>query len=102
MVFITGGERARFDTAPVEAQAMVRACLEAYRFSNDDYWLKKPGARLNVPWSEDLHLPVYDPTTGVCRDGCILIARTRIQAQSLRWLFSSFIGITAGRKYNKI
>ena len=65
-----GGERARFDQQPVEAQAMVSACLEAYRFSNDDYWLKE--ARRAFEWflgRNDLHLPVYDPTTGGCRDG---------------------------------
>jgi hypothetical protein len=65
-----GGERARFDQQPVEAQAMVSACLEAYRISSDDYWLKE--ARRAFEWflgRNDLHLPVYDPTTGGCRDG---------------------------------
>ena len=65
-----GGERARFDQQPVEAQAMVSACLEAYRISNDDNWLKE--ARRAFEWflgRNDLHLPVYDPTTGGCRDG---------------------------------
>ena len=65
-----GGERARFDQQPVEAQAMVSACLEAYRGTGDQRWRKE--ARRAFEWflgRNDLHLPIYDPTTGGCRDG---------------------------------
>jgi glycosyltransferase involved in cell wall biosynthesis len=65
-----GGERARFDQQPVEAQAMVSACLEAYHLSGEKYWQKE--ARRSFEWflgRNDLHLPLYDPTTGGCRDG---------------------------------
>jgi hypothetical protein len=65
-----GGERARFDQQPVEAQAMVSACLEAYRITGDVIWHKE--ARRAFEWflgRNDLHLQVYDPTTGGCRDG---------------------------------
>ena len=65
-----GGERARFDQQPVEAQAMVSACLEAYRITGDRYWNKE--ARRAFEWflgRNDLNLPIYDPTTGGCRDG---------------------------------
>ena len=65
-----GGERARFDQQPVEAQAMVSACLEAHHLTGDKYWQKE--ARRAFEWflgRNDLHLPVYDPTTGGCRDG---------------------------------
>ncbi len=68
--YTRGGERARFDQQPVEAQAMVSACLEAYRFTSDDHWIKE--ARRAFEWflgRNDLHLAVYDPTTGGCRDG---------------------------------
>jgi hypothetical protein len=64
------GERARFDQQPVEAQAMVSACLEAYRITGDKRWHKE--ARRAFEWflgRNDLNLPVYDPTTGGCRDG---------------------------------
>ncbi len=64
------GERARFDQQPVEAQAMVSACLEAYRITDDARWRKE--ARRAFDWflgRNDLHLPIYDPTTGGCRDG---------------------------------
>jgi hypothetical protein len=65
-----GGERARFDQQPVEAQAMVSACLEAYRVTSDKRWRKE--ARRAFEWflgRNDLNLPIYDPTTGGCRDG---------------------------------
>jgi glycosyltransferase involved in cell wall biosynthesis len=65
-----GGERARFDQQPVEAQAMVSACLEAYRTTSDTRWRKE--ARRAFEWflgRNDLSLPTYDPMTGGCRDG---------------------------------
>ncbi|MEK6754115.1 MAG: glycosyltransferase family 4 protein [Chloroflexota bacterium] len=65
-----GGERARFDQQPVEAQAMVSACLEAHRITGEKSWHTE--ARRAFEWflgRNDLHLPVYDPTTGGCRDG---------------------------------
>ncbi|HEX5133536.1 MAG TPA: glycosyltransferase [Candidatus Krumholzibacteria bacterium] len=65
-----GGERALFDQQPVEAQAMVSACLEAQRVTGDKHWRRE--ARRAFEWflgRNDLHLPIYDPTTGGCRDG---------------------------------
>ena len=65
-----GGARARFDQQPVEAQAMVSACLAAYRLTGDTCWHKE--ARIAFDWflgRNDLNLPIYDPTTGGCRDG---------------------------------
>jgi hypothetical protein len=64
------GERARFDQQPVEAQATVSACLEAYQVTGERSWRKE--ARCAFEWflgRNDLNLPVYDPTTGGCRDG---------------------------------
>jgi glycosyltransferase involved in cell wall biosynthesis len=65
-----GGNRARFDQQPVEAQAMISACLEAYHVTGKKSWHKE--AHRAFEWflgRNDLHLPVYDPTTGGCRDG---------------------------------
>jgi glycosyltransferase involved in cell wall biosynthesis len=65
-----GKERPRFDQQPVEAQAMVSACLEAYRITREKKWYNE--SRRAFEWflgRNDLHLPVYDPTTGGCRDG---------------------------------
>lgn len=65
-----GGERARFDQQPIEAQATVSACLEAYRATMDFWWYEQ--AQRAFDWfigSNDLGLEVYSPTTGGCRDG---------------------------------
>jgi len=65
-----GGKRARFDQQPVEAQAMVSACLAADRITGDKRWRKE--ARRAFEWflgRNDLNLPIYDPMTGGCRDG---------------------------------
>jgi hypothetical protein len=64
------GERARFDQQPVEAQAMVSACLAAYQLTGDVRWHGE--ARVAFDWflgRNDLNLSIYDPTTGGCRDG---------------------------------
>jgi hypothetical protein len=64
------GERARFDQQPVEAQTMASACLEAYRSTNNERW--RAEAQCAFEWflgRNDLNLPLYDPTTGGCRDG---------------------------------
>ena len=68
--YIKGGERARFDQQPVEAQNMAAACLEAYRITSKDAWRRE--ARRAFEWflgRNDLNLPVYDPNTGGCHDG---------------------------------
>ena len=49
---------------------MVSACLEAYRVTIDKHWRRE--ARRAFEWflgRNDLNLPLYDPTTGGCRDG---------------------------------
>ena len=68
--YTRGGERARFDQQPVEAHAMISACREAYRSTNDERWRRE--AQHAFDWflgRNDLHLPIYDPATGGCRDG---------------------------------
>jgi glycosyltransferase involved in cell wall biosynthesis len=65
-----GGERAMFDQQPIEAQVTVSACIEAYRATNDPFWVTE--ARRAFEWflgRNDLGLAVYDATTGGCRDG---------------------------------
>ncbi|MEO0018387.1 MAG: hypothetical protein RLZZ522_1670 [Verrucomicrobiota bacterium] len=61
---------ARFDQQPVEAQAMVAACLEAFRATREDFWWRE--ARRTFEWflgRNDLGLPLADPASGGCRDG---------------------------------
>lgn len=65
-----GGECARFDQQPIEAYSMLSACLEAYRSTNDEYWLQK--ARAAFDWflgRNDLSLDLVDYRSGGCRDG---------------------------------
>jgi len=68
--YTKGGERSRFDQQPVEAQAMVSACLEAFRATGNENWRKE--ARRAFEWflgRNDLNLSIYDPLSGGCRDG---------------------------------
>ncbi len=65
-----GGERAVFDQQPIEAQATVSACIEAYHATNDRFWIAE--ARRAFEWflgRNDLGMALYDPGTGGCRDG---------------------------------
>ena len=65
-----GQDRARFDQQPVEANATVSACLEAYRVTQDAVWLTE--ARSAFEWflgRNDLGQELYDPSTGGCFDG---------------------------------
>jgi glycosyltransferase involved in cell wall biosynthesis len=65
-----GGARADFDQQPVEAQAMISACHEAYRATRDPAWTSE--AKRAFEWflgRNDLAVPLYDFITGGCRDG---------------------------------
>jgi glycosyltransferase involved in cell wall biosynthesis len=65
-----GEEKPRFDQQPIEVQAMVSACLEAYRMTGDKRWYQE--AQRAFDWflgRNDLGLPLYDSLTGGCRDG---------------------------------
>jgi glycosyltransferase involved in cell wall biosynthesis len=65
-----GGERARFDQQPVEAQAMVSACLTAKAVTDNTRWdLHLHRAFDWFLGHNDLGLSLYDPATGGCRDG---------------------------------
>ena len=64
------GVRADFDQQPVESQAMVAACLEAFRITEDRFWADE--AHRAFEWflgRNDLGLPLYDHATGGCSDG---------------------------------
>jgi glycosyltransferase involved in cell wall biosynthesis len=65
-----GGPKAIFDQQPVEAHAMVSACLEARRVTGLSRWTEH--AHHAFSWflgENQLQLWLYDPTTGGCRDG---------------------------------
>jgi hypothetical protein len=65
-----GKDRAIFDQQPIEAQATVSACIEAYRATSDLFWVAE--ARRAFEWflgRNDLGMSLYDAGTGGCRDG---------------------------------
>ena len=65
-----GESPAQFDQQPIEANAMLSACLEAYGATGDAIWLRE--ARRAFDWflgGNDLGIPLYDAQTGGCRDG---------------------------------
>jgi glycosyltransferase involved in cell wall biosynthesis len=65
-----GKERAQFDQQPIEAQATISACIEAYHATGDMFWVAE--ARRAFEWflgRNDLGLALYDAGTGGCRDG---------------------------------
>ena len=68
--FHRGKERAQFDQQPIEAQATISACIEAYHATGDMFWVAE--ARRAFEWflgRNDLGLALYDAGTGGCRDG---------------------------------
>jgi len=65
-----GETKAAFDQQPVEACAMVSACIEARRVTGDEIWLEH--ARRAFSWflgQNQVQQALYDPATGGCRDG---------------------------------
>jgi glycosyltransferase involved in cell wall biosynthesis len=64
-----GGTRANFDQQPIEAQAMVSACLDAYRVTSASEWYKQAQRAFDwfLGWN-DLGQELYAPSTGGCRD----------------------------------
>jgi glycosyltransferase involved in cell wall biosynthesis len=86
-----GGSRARFDQQPVEANAMVEACVEAFNVTRDKSWFDNAVMCFN--WflgHNDLNMPLYDPKTGGCRDGLMAdgINQNQGAESSLAWLLS--------------
>jgi hypothetical protein len=68
--FVEGSEKARFDQQPVEACTTISACLEVFRLTEERFWLEE--AQRVFSWflgRNDLQVPIYDATTGGCRDG---------------------------------
>ncbi|MBK6846707.1 MAG: glycosyltransferase family 4 protein [Proteobacteria bacterium] len=65
-----GGSKASFDQQPIEACAMISACLLAQRVTDDPRWGEE--ARRAFDWflgQNQLQQPLYDAATGACRDG---------------------------------
>ena len=64
------GNKAQFDQQPIEAAAMVDACIEAFNCTRDEEWITYAYRCLNWYQGEnDLGLALCDYATGGCRDG---------------------------------
>ncbi|GFP24169.1 hypothetical protein HKBW3S09_01635 [Candidatus Hakubella thermalkaliphila] len=64
------GEKARFDQQPLEVAALIDACYEAYLATQDKKWRQAIDQCFN--WflgGNDVREPVYDFSTGGCKDG---------------------------------
>ena len=89
--FSRGGRKASFDQQPIEAQAMIDACLEAHRLTGEECWASE--ARRCFNWflgKNDLGEPLYDYETGGCRDGLAAegVNRNEGAESTLAWLRS--------------
>jgi glycosyltransferase involved in cell wall biosynthesis len=64
-----GGTRSSFDQQPIEAYAMVSACLEAYRATSDTWWYEQAHRAFDwfLGWN-DLGLELHSINTGSCHD----------------------------------
>ncbi len=95
-----GGNKARFDQQPIDATALVQACIDAYNLTGEQFWSQQ--ARRCFEWflgRNDLNLPIYDFITGGCRDGLHSTGVNENQGaeSTLSWL----IALTAMYLLNK-
>jgi hypothetical protein len=86
-----GGSKARFDQQPIEANAMIEVCIEAFNVTRDKTWYDNAVMCFN--WflgHNDLNMPLYDPKTGGCRDGLMAngINQNEGAESTLAWLLS--------------
>ena len=86
-----GGTKTRFDQQPIEANAIIGACVEAFNITRDKTWIDNAVMCFN--WflgHNDLNMPLYDPKTGGCRDGLMAdgINQNEGAESTLAWLLS--------------
>jgi hypothetical protein len=68
--FPQSGAKAQYDQQPLEAAAMIGACIEAYECTHGEAWIQTAFACFD--WylgKNDQRIQLYDPVTGGCRDG---------------------------------
>lgn len=89
--FPRGGTRARFDQQPIEAAALIDACYEAYKATQDSQWCD--AIELCFDWflgQNDVHQALVDLHTGGCRDGLHAAGVNQNQGSesTLSWLLA--------------
>jgi len=68
--FPKSGSKAQYDQQPLEAAAMIGACVEAYECTQSQEWTELTSTCFN--WylgKNDQQMQLYDHATGGCRDG---------------------------------
>ena len=68
--FPKSGTKAQYDQQPLEAAAMIGACIEAYECTQEEEWIEL--ASTCFDWylgKNDRQIKLYDHATGGCRDG---------------------------------
>ncbi|MCD6304604.1 MAG: glycosyl transferase family 1, partial [Planctomycetes bacterium] len=89
--YVRGQTKARFDQRPLEAQAIIDACIEAYHVTREKHWIEHAWRAFN--WflgDNDLRKSLYDFTTGGCRDGLHAdrVNENQGAESTLSWLMS--------------
>ncbi len=85
------GVKARFDQQPVESNAMIEACVQAFNITGDKTWIESAVMCFN--WflgNNDLNMALYDAKTGGCRDGLMAdgVNQNEGAESTLAWLLS--------------
>jgi glycosyltransferase involved in cell wall biosynthesis len=86
-----GEEKAVFDQQPIEAHAMIEACIEAHNITREQKWLDAMNRCFN--WfigQNSLKVSLYNFSTGGCRDGLRPNGTNQNQGaeSTLAWLLS--------------
>ena len=92
--FSRDGVKAQFDQQPIEAAAMVDACIEAFNRTGDEEWITYAYRCLNWYQGEnDLGIALYDHFSGGCRDGLEAQGANENQGaeSSLCWLMALLV-----------
>jgi hypothetical protein len=89
--FKRGGKPAQFDQQPIDAAALLSACHDAYRYTQDETWKREMKKCFN--WflgANDLNTPLYNFKTHGCHDGLHSYGVSQHQGaeSTLSWLMS--------------
>jgi glycosyltransferase involved in cell wall biosynthesis len=103
--FKRGGKKSAFDQQPIDAAALTTACYNAYVITKDKKWLDE--VQKSFYWflgKNDNNEPLYDFTTGGCKDGLISSGVNQNQGaeSALSWLISLYYLTKLNREEPKI
>ena len=86
-----GGERAKFEQLPIEAESITSACIDAYLIERNEQWLEM--ARAAFEWflgRNALDQPLYDFASFSCSDGLLFgeVDPNRSAEATIHWLIA--------------